>query len=60
MKYYWIASTIDIKMQATKNTLCAYKMRGEGSMPFNNVNLGKEFLPIQKFAFRKQAFSNFQ
>ena len=49
MKYYRIASTIKIKMQATKNKLCACKMRGEGNMPLNNVNVGKEFLPIQKY-----------
>ena len=24
-------------------------------MPLNNVNVGKEFLPIQKCAFRQQA-----
>ena len=51
MKHYLIASTIEIKMQATKNALCACKMRGEGSMPLNNVKAGKEFLPIQKCAF---------
>ena len=43
MKYYWIASTIEIKTQATKNTLCACKMREEGNTPLNNVNVGKEF-----------------
>ena len=59
MKYYWIASTIEIKTQATKNTLCACKMRGEGSMPLNNLNVRKGFLPIQKCAFRQQAFLNF-
>ena len=53
MKYYWIASTIEIKMQATKNTrtLCVCKMREEGKMPFNNLNVGKEFLPIEKCTF---------
>ena len=50
MKYYWIALTIEIKIQATKTTLCACKMKGEGNMLLNNVNVGKEFLPIQKFA----------
>ena len=30
-----------------KNTMCTSKMRGEGNMPLNNVNVGKEFLPIQ-------------
>ena len=45
MKYYLIASTIEIKTQATKKT-CACKMRGEGNMPLNNGNVGKEFLPI--------------
>ena len=60
MKYYWIASTTDIKTQATKNTMCACKVRGEGNMPLNNVNAGKEFLPIQKCAFRKQALPNFR
>ena len=59
MNYYWIASTIEIKTQATKNTLCACKMSGEGNMALNNVNVGKEFLPIQKCAFRQQAFPNF-
>ena len=59
MKYYWIASTIEIKTHATKNTLCAL-MRGEGSMLLNNVNVGKEFLPLQKCAFRQQAFPNFR
>ena len=58
MKHCLIASTIEIKTQATKNTLCACKMRGEGSMPLNNVNVGKEFLPIHKCAFRQQAFLN--
>ena len=52
--------TIEIKTQATKNTLCACKMRGEGNMPLNNVNVGKEVLQIQKFAFRHQAFPNFR
>ena len=60
MKHYWIASTIEIKTKAIKNTLCASKMRGEGNMPLNNVNVGKEFLPIQKCAFRQQAFPNFR
>jgi hypothetical protein len=55
MKYYWIASTIEIKTKAIKNTLCAYKMRGKGNMPHDNVNVGKEFLPIQKCAFGQQA-----
>ena len=55
MKYNWIASTIEIKTQATKNTLCACKDEGEGNMPLNNVNVGKEFLAIQKCAFRQQA-----
>ena len=45
MKYYWIAS-IEIKTQATKNTLCACKMREGGNIPLNNVNVGKEFVPI--------------
>ena len=58
MKCYWIASTIEIKTKAIKNTLCASKMRGEGNMPLKNV--GKEFLPIQKCALRQQAFPNFQ
>ena len=58
MKYYWIASTIEIKTKTIKNTLCASKMRGEGKMPLNNVNVGKEFLQIQKCAFRQQAFPN--
>ena len=53
MKYYWIAWTIEIKTKTTKNTLCAFKVRGEGNMPLNNVNVGKEFLPIQKCAFRQ-------
>ena len=56
--YYWIVSTIEIKTQATKNMLCACKMRGEGSMPLNNVNVGKEFLQIQKCAFPQHAFPN--
>ena len=60
MKYYWIALTIKIKTKAIKNTLCACKMRGEGNIPLNNVNVGKEFLPIQKYAFRQQAFPNFR
>ena len=60
MKYLWIASTFEIKTQATKNILCAYKMRGEGNMPLNNVNVGKEFLPIQKCALRQQACRNFR
>ena len=60
MKYYWIASTIQIKTQPTKNALCACKMREEGNMPLNNVNEGKEFLPIQKCAFRQQVLPNFR
>ena len=55
MKHYWIASIIEIKTQAAKNMLRACKMRGEGNMPLNNVNVGKEFLPIQKFAFQQHA-----
>ena len=31
--------TIEIKTKAIKNTLCASKMRGEGNMPLNNVNV---------------------
>ena len=60
MKYYWIASTIEIKTKAIKNTLCAYKMRGEGNMPLNNIHVGKVFLPIQKCPFRQQAFPSFR
>ena len=60
MKYYWRASTIEIKTKANENKLCACKRRGEGNMPLNNVNVGKEFLPIQKWAFRQQAFPNFR
>ena len=60
MRYYWKASRIEIKTKAIKNTLCASKMRGEGNMALNNVNVGKEFLPIQKCAFRQQAFPNFR
>ena len=60
MKYCWIASTIEIKTQATKNTLCACKMRGGGgNMLLKNVNGGNKFVPIQKYDFRQQAFSNF-
>jgi hypothetical protein len=58
MKYYSIASTIEIKTKATKNTLCACKMTGEGRMPLNNVNIEKDFLPIQKCGFWQQAFPN--
>jgi len=47
-------------MQTTKNIFCAYKMRGEGNMPFSNAHIGKELLPIQKYAFRQQAFPNFR
>ena len=47
MKYYWIVSTIEIKTKAIKNMLCASKIRREGSMPLNNVNVGKEFLPTK-------------
>ena len=54
MKYYWIASTIEIKTKVIKNTLCVCKMRGDGNMPLNNVSVGKEFLPIAQ-----QAFPNF-
>jgi hypothetical protein len=39
--YYWIAS-VDIKTLATKNRICACKMRGEGNMPLNDVNVGKD------------------
>ena len=51
MRDYWIASTIEIKMKAIKNMLCASKMRGEGNMALNNVNVGREFRPIQKMCF---------
>ena len=36
-------------------------MRGEGNMPLNNVNVGKEFLPIQNVLSdnrRSLAFNN--
>ena len=52
MKYYWIASTIEIKIQATKNTLCACKMRGRREHAAQQCNVGKEFLSVQKCAFR--------
>ena len=42
MKYYRIASTIEIKTKDIKNTLCASKNRGEGNMPLNNVNVGQD------------------
>ena len=48
-------SLIEIKNQATKNT-----MKGEGNMPLNNVNVGKEFLPIQKCAFLQKALPNYR
>jgi hypothetical protein len=60
MKHYWIASTIEIETKTNKNTLCASKMREEGNIPLNNVNVGKEFLPIQKCALRQQVFPNFR
>ena len=53
MKYYCIASTIEINTQATKNTLCACKMKRKGNMPLNNVNVEKKFLPTHKCAFRQ-------
>ena len=59
--YYWIPLTIEINWwQATKNTLFASKMRGKGDILLNNVNGGKEFLLIQKCAFRQLAFPNFR
>ena len=58
MKYHWIASIIEIKTKDINNTLCASKMKDKGNMPHNNVNVGKEFVPIQKCALRQQAFSN--
>ena len=42
MKYYWIASTVEMETKAIKNTLCATMMRGEGNMSLNNVNVGKD------------------
>ena len=60
MNNYWIASTIEIKTQATKNTLCACKMRGEGNMALNNVNVGKDFFPDIKMCLPTQAFPNFR
>ena len=56
MKYYWITSTIEIKTKAINNTLYIR----EGNLPLNNVNLGKEFLPIQKCAFRQEELPNFR
>ena len=44
MKYYWIASTIEIKTQATKIKLRGCKMKEVGNMTLNNVSEGKEFL----------------
>ena len=40
MKYYWISSTTEIETKAINNTLGASKMRGEGNVPLNNVNVG--------------------
>ena len=41
MKYYWIALIIEIKTASHKEYFGACKMRGEGNMPLNNVNVGK-------------------
>jgi hypothetical protein len=50
MKYYWIASTIEIKAASHKNTLCACKMRGEGNMQLNNLNVGNRYCRLGKKA----------
>ena len=37
------AQQLKSKRQATNNTLCACKMRGQGNIPFNNVNVGNRY-----------------
>ena len=60
MKHYWIASTIEIKMQATNNALCACKMRGGREYSAQQCKCGKGVSPdTKKCAFRQQAFPNF-
>jgi hypothetical protein len=41
--YYWIVSQLKSNWQDTKNTLCACKMKGEGNMLLNNVNVGNQY-----------------
>ena len=46
MKYYWIASTIEIKTRVTKNTLCACKMKGEGNMRSLTIDKLRKLLVV--------------
>ena len=42
MKYYWIASKIEIKM-ASHQEYVVCKKRGKRNMPLNNVNVGNRY-----------------
>ena len=59
MKYYWRASTIGIKTASYQDYVACLYDEGGRELPLNDVNVGKEFLLIQKFAFRQQAFPKF-
>ena len=48
MKYYCIASTIEIKIASHQEYVVCLYDEGEGKMPFNNVNVRKDFLLLQK------------
>ena len=56
MKYYWIASTMEIKKKDIKNTLCASVMRGEGNMPLNSCKCRKGVSPDTKMCFPTTGF----
>ena len=51
MKYYWIASTIETTTQATKNALCACKMRGGRKPAAQQCKYGKGISPDTKMCF---------
>ena len=62
MKCYWIASTIEIKTQATKNMLCACKMRGGRDHAAQQYKFRKRVSPDTKNVLsdnrRSLAFDN--
>ena len=51
MKYYGMALTIEIKMPATKNTLCAFKMIGGREHAAQQCKCGKGDSPNTKMCF---------
>ena len=51
MKYYWIASTNEIKTQATKNMLCACTMRGGREHAVQQCKCRKGVTPDTKLCF---------